>query len=160
MRAFFYFGSCSPHPDGPGFPWAFPGAAESCRATHGEEPRILPGRHRECSSLAPVFRGTSRKKKEWTGQAGCRHIIKDSPWRVNSLCGSQGWVIHSSQNEMLILSSPDLWQFPAARAPVWQDQFKPAGPEHSAVAAVVGLSMSHLGGWINEQGWSCSCFFY
>lgn len=26
-----------------------------------------------------------REKEEWTGQAGCRHIIKDSPWRVNSL---------------------------------------------------------------------------
>lgn len=104
-----------------------------------------------------AFRGTSRKKRkeEWTGQAGCRHIIKDSPsWRVNSLCGSQDWVIHPSQNEMLILSAPDLQQFIAARAPAWQDQFKAAGPEHSAVAAEMGLSMSHVGGWINEQGWS------
>lgn len=60
---------------------------------------------------------------------------------------------------MLILSSPDLQQFPAARAPVWQDQLKPAGTEHSAVAAVMGLSMSHLGGWINEQGWSWQLLF-
>lgn len=53
---------------------------------------------------------------------------------------------------MLILSAPDLQQFIAARAPAGQDQFKAAGPEHSAVAAETGLSMSHVGGWINEQG--------
>lgn len=64
LWGFFYSACCSPHPHGPGSPWAFPGAVESCRATHGEKPGIPPGRHRECPSDHHRHLGTPQGRKE------------------------------------------------------------------------------------------------
>lgn len=59
-----------------------------------------------------------------------------------------------SQNEILIFSAPDLQQFIPTRASVLCDQFKPACPVYVAGEALMGVSMSHAGGWVNEHLWS------
>jgi len=73
---------------------------------------------------------------------------------VEARTGSSVPEILGSHDEILIFSVPDLQQLIPTRAAVLYDQSKPARLVHVAVAALMGLSMSRAGGWVNEHVWS------
>lgn len=136
--SYFYSGCCYTHPDGgPASPWAF-SCDLSCsggfqglnfadqsmmKLTRQKQGPFLTGTgvSQAVTSLCPLqaLRSTSRKRKEeWAGQAGCRHIIKDflalTAWRINL---EEARTVSSipenlgSQDEIPVSFAPDLQQF-------------------------------------------------